>query len=337
MAHGHPRASVAEFQRPPQGRHGRRPGRYAHPPLHRHAHGERIAGPAVRSGGEGQRALPDRRRRHGLALVAEEKRAWHAGVSFWRGRRDINDVSIGIELVNPGHEFGYRAFPEAQMAALEALAHGILARHPIPPRHVLGHSDIAPSRKQDPGELFDWPRLARAGIGFWPDFAAERRLQRALRSPKYRSNLAQIGYDCPQTGGLDAQTGRSHHCFSAPLSAGTLRWPRRPGNGRADRDPRARNFLTCRSNPYLSLTKVTWATSPELDRPSERKFRAFDSADRRCLYGLARRPDDRLRRKAGEESPGSTEIRCRITSGGGDPRESATETYRQPGLRRRQG
>ena len=101
-------------------------------------------------------------------LVEEDRRAWHAGVSAWRGYSDINDRSIGIELVNPGHEFGYRAFPEPQMAALIVLITEILARHPIPARNVVGHSDVAPTRKQDPGELFDWPRLAAAGIGLWP-------------------------------------------------------------------------------------------------------------------------------------------------------------------------
>ena len=101
-------------------------------------------------------------------LVAEERRAWHAGVSFWAGARDLNDRSVGIELVNPGHEFGYRRFPEPQMRALETLALGILERHPIPPHRVIGHSDVAPDRKSDPGELFDWRRLARAGIGMWP-------------------------------------------------------------------------------------------------------------------------------------------------------------------------
>src|SRR3546814_9814920 len=98
-------------------------------------------------------------------LVAEERRAWHAGVSAWRGARDVNSRSIGIELVNPGHEWGYRPFPEPQMAALIELARGILARHPIPARNVVGHSDVAPARKCDPGELFDWQRLAAAGIG----------------------------------------------------------------------------------------------------------------------------------------------------------------------------
>jgi N-acetylmuramoyl-L-alanine amidase len=103
------------------------------------------------------------------ALVAESERAWHAGVACWRGVEDVNGASIGIELVNPGHEFGYRPFPEAQMAACEALGTDILSRWPIPARNVVGHSDVAPGRKTDPGELFDWARLAAAGIGLWPD------------------------------------------------------------------------------------------------------------------------------------------------------------------------
>jgi N-acetylmuramoyl-L-alanine amidase len=103
-----------------------------------------------------------------FALVDEEKRAWHAGLSFWRGESGVNSRSIGIELANPGHEFGYRPFPEAQMAALIELAKGILSRWPIPPRNVVGHSDVAPRRKEDPGELFDWRRLAEQGIGLWP-------------------------------------------------------------------------------------------------------------------------------------------------------------------------
>jgi N-acetylmuramoyl-L-alanine amidase len=102
------------------------------------------------------------------ALVPEERRAWHAGVSYWAGATDINARSIGIELVNPGHEFGYRVFPQAQIAALTALAKDILARHPIPPARALGHSDVAPARKDDPGELFPWAGLAEAGIGVWP-------------------------------------------------------------------------------------------------------------------------------------------------------------------------
>jgi N-acetylmuramoyl-L-alanine amidase len=104
-----------------------------------------------------------------VPLVDERHRAWHAGVASWRGSSDINARSIGIELVNPGHEFGYRPFRKAQMAALVELAGDVLRRHPIPARNVVGHSDVAPSRKMDPGELFDWRRLAGAGVGLWPE------------------------------------------------------------------------------------------------------------------------------------------------------------------------
>ena len=102
------------------------------------------------------------------AHVPETRRAWHAGKSFWAGVTDVNARSIGIELVNPGHELGYRAFAPAQIAALKILCRDILARHPIPAARVLGHSDVAPTRKIDPGELFPWAELADAGIGLWP-------------------------------------------------------------------------------------------------------------------------------------------------------------------------
>ena len=104
-----------------------------------------------------------------FALVQEERRAWHAGVSFWRGERDINDRSIGVEIVNPGHEFGYRPFPSAQVAAVIDLLGDVRARWAIPDNRILGHSDVAPGRKQDPGELFPWRSLARAGHGLWSD------------------------------------------------------------------------------------------------------------------------------------------------------------------------
>jgi len=100
-------------------------------------------------------------------LVDEARRAWHAGRSSWAGEKDINSSSIGIEIVNPGHQFGYRAFPEAQIDALIALCRAILSRHSIPPERVLAHSDVAPERKEDPGELFPWQRLHDAGIGHW--------------------------------------------------------------------------------------------------------------------------------------------------------------------------
>lgn len=123
-------------------------------------------------------------------LVDEERRAWHAGVSYWTGERDINGVSVGIELVNPGHEFGYRPFPRAQMASLIELCRKILARHGIQPPRVVGHSDVAPRRKIDPGELFDWKGLAAAGLGLWPapsDGAADRSV--ALET------LGNLGYE----------------------------------------------------------------------------------------------------------------------------------------------
>lgn len=101
-------------------------------------------------------------------LVPEEARAWHAGQAWWAGMRDINSRSIGIEIANPGHSLGYRPFPEPQMAAVVELVADIVRRHRLDPRAVLGHSDVAPQRKRDPGELFDWGRLAAAGLGLWP-------------------------------------------------------------------------------------------------------------------------------------------------------------------------
>ncbi|MEQ9690525.1 MAG: N-acetylmuramoyl-L-alanine amidase [Bauldia litoralis] len=102
-----------------------------------------------------------------VQLVDESRRAWHAGRGSWAGDTDINSRSIGIELAHPGHEHGYRAFADPQIAALIALSSGILSRHPIPPARVLAHSDVAPARKEDPGELFPWQRLHAAGIGHW--------------------------------------------------------------------------------------------------------------------------------------------------------------------------
>ncbi len=96
-----------------------------------------------------------------IRMVDEAKRAWHAGRSRWRGVEDINSASIGIEIVNPGHEWGYRPFPETQMSALIPLINDIVTRHRITRGNIVGHSDIAPARKQDPGELFPWDQLAR--------------------------------------------------------------------------------------------------------------------------------------------------------------------------------
>lgn len=100
-----------------------------------------------------------------VCMVDEDRRAHHAGVSHWAGETDINSRSIGIEIANPGHEHGYRAFPDKQIDALIVLCRDILSRHTIPPQRVLGHSDVSPARKMDPGELFPWPRLNLAGVG----------------------------------------------------------------------------------------------------------------------------------------------------------------------------
>jgi N-acetylmuramoyl-L-alanine amidase len=100
-------------------------------------------------------------------LVPESRRAWHAGVSSWAGETDINSCSIGIEIVNPGHDYGYPDFPKRQIAAVTALCRGIQTRNTISPARVLAHSDVAPSRKQDPGEKFPWPILWDSGVGHW--------------------------------------------------------------------------------------------------------------------------------------------------------------------------
>jgi N-acetylmuramoyl-L-alanine amidase len=113
-------------------------------------------------------------------LVPEEKRAWHAGAAYWRGITDVNSASIGIELANPGHEWGYRPFPEPQMDALLPLLADMMDRHDIPRANVVGHSDVAPARKTDPGEYFDWRRLGQLGL--------------ALEIPKAKMNLF---YDNP--------------------------------------------------------------------------------------------------------------------------------------------
>jgi N-acetylmuramoyl-L-alanine amidase len=126
--------------------------------------------------------------------VPEERRAWHAGVSFWAGEANVNGRSVGIELVNPGHEFGYVPFAEPQIASLIELTQGILSRHRIPARFVVGHSDVAPARKTDPGELLPWQRLAEAGIGLWPSPSAT---SDALGEKTFAEQLARFGYGVP--------------------------------------------------------------------------------------------------------------------------------------------
>ena len=128
------------------------------------------------------------------ALVAEEDRAWHAGVASWRGETDINARSVGIEIVNPGHEWGYRAFPAHQVEAVTALVADIQKRHGIDARGVLGHSDVAPARKEDPGELFPWGRLASEALAIGP-FEGEGDAQIPVEAAL--AALREIGYDAP--------------------------------------------------------------------------------------------------------------------------------------------
>lgn len=127
-------------------------------------------------------------------LVSEEKRAWHAGVSSWQGDTAINARSIGIEIVNPGHEFGYRVFPDAQINAVILLMKDINERHAISPKHVLAHSDVAPARKEDPGEKFPWATLAAQGL------AVDCFTGKVDPSITYEAGLealSAIGYDAP--------------------------------------------------------------------------------------------------------------------------------------------
>lgn len=151
-------------------------------------------------------------------MVPEDKRAWHAGKSYWRGITDVNSASVGIELVNPGHEWGYRPFTDAQMEALVPLLAAIVQRHKIPIANVVGHSEIAPARKDDPGELFEWEMLARYKL--------------ALATPKPRISLI---YDEPsafflalERWGYDIADGR------AAVRAFQRRWRPRIIDGEVD-------------------------------------------------------------------------------------------------------
>jgi N-acetylmuramoyl-L-alanine amidase len=146
-------------------------------------------------------------------MVAEDMRAWHAGEAVWDGASDINSASIGIEIHNPGHEMGYPDFPEAQLRAVEALCRDIIARHRIRPERVLAHSDVAPTRKKDPGEKFPWARLARGGIGHWvepePVMEAEAGMGIGVAGPlvaDVQSLLRKYGYGIEATGVIDSRT-----------------------------------------------------------------------------------------------------------------------------------
>jgi N-acetylmuramoyl-L-alanine amidase len=163
-----------------------------------------------------------------FALVPEERRAWHAGKSVWRGERDVN----------PGHEWGYRPFPDPQVEAVIALVADIRTRWTIPDARILGHSDVAPDRKEDPGELFPWKRLAEAGHGLWAEPAAApgAPLAEGDEGPgvfALQAGLTRLGYDTPPTGAYDAATATVIRAFQR-------HWRPTRIDGAADGETRAR-------------------------------------------------------------------------------------------------
>lgn len=178
-------------------------------------------------------------------LVPEERRAWHAGVSFWKGESDINGRSIGVEIVNPGHEFGYRPFPQAQIAALIELVADIRTRWSIEDIRIIGHSDAAPDRKEDPGELFPWKQLAQAGHGLWvePDAAPGLPLSEGEEGAgvfALQAGLTRLGYDCAPSGKYDAHT-------AAVVRAFQRHWRQEQIDGVADGMTRARLIALLRA------------------------------------------------------------------------------------------
>lgn len=168
-------------------------------------------------------------------LVPESLRAWHAGASFWRGETDINSHSIGIEIQNPGHQHGYPDFPAAQMEAVIALGKDITRRHDMAADAVLAHSDVAPGRKIDPGEKFNWMLLAKAGLGLWvrpspirPEDPGLGLAQGGVCVARAQEHLAAYGYGIEPTGVLDEVTEKVLKAFQAHFR------PRRV-DGRLDR------------------------------------------------------------------------------------------------------
>ena len=184
-------------------------------------------------------------------LVAEERRAWHAGVSFWKGDQDINARSIGIEIVNPGHEHGYRAFPGTQVAAVIALLTDVRSRWTVPDGFILGHSDVAPERKEDPGELFPWRALHDAGHGLWaePIAAPGEPLgegDEGVGVFALQAALHRLGYDSPPTGRYDART-------RTLITAFQRHWAPHRIDGVADGETRARLMGVLRASAGYDL------------------------------------------------------------------------------------
>ena len=162
-----------------------------------------------------------------VQMVQESRRAWHAGQSFWAGETDLNSCSIGIEIVNPGHDYDYPDFPKRQIAAVTALCRGISTRNTIPPTRVLAHSDIAPSRKRDPGEKFPWRTLYDSGIGHWvkpapitEDNGVLALGDRGDKVSALQESLGQYGYGVTLNGTYDSAHARRGGRVPASLSTG---------------------------------------------------------------------------------------------------------------------
>ena len=176
-------------------------------------------------------------------LVPEARRAFHAGISCWRGNTALNGRSIGIEIVNPGHEWGYRDFPALQMVAVCDLCLDILSRHPIPARNVVAHSDVAADRKEDPGEKFDWEGLARNGVGLWPpgvaDLGTGGAIYDAAGLHHVRRALRAIGYDVAAEGAHDP-------ALATALRAFQRHWRQEAITGDADAGTLARLIAVAR-------------------------------------------------------------------------------------------
>jgi N-acetylmuramoyl-L-alanine amidase len=146
-----------------------------------------------------------------IQMVPEAKRAWHAGVSSWNKETDTNARSIGIEIANQGHEFGYPDYPKRQIAAVIALCRGILTRHTVRPENIVAHSDVAPGRKQDPGEKFPWKQLAQSGVGLWVDPTKPGDKAMALGDngdnvKDLQKALVEYGYGLEESGRFDGAT-----------------------------------------------------------------------------------------------------------------------------------
>ncbi len=156
------------------------------------------------------------------SLVPEEHRAWHAGAASWEGEVDVNGRSIGIEIVNGGHDFGLPDYPDAQIDSVIALLRGILARWELTPSRVVAHSDIAPERKEDPGEKFPWKRLADAGVSIWPEPVAFQAESGEDRVGRVQQQLVAIGYGVEMNGIMDGATRAALRAFQRRFRPATI-------------------------------------------------------------------------------------------------------------------